>query len=225
MTATASFDATTSWTRAAHNFGQQMFNVLGKHTPELSWTLDPVADPTLLEGAWYACHWAIFGPLPEGSRGYELLRKPKYSDIVGCEVTERTYHLWAFDDQHQIPYGWLGVGPHRCVPHGACYTAHCGDTYVWVMPDQLYHLSEFTLVLLDIATTAQPWYARNKSNKRRPPLTWDCQVRPIPRRARLPRRGRRAKSRCPMAPRKLLLRRLPSLSTPASSRNRHYHSS
>jgi hypothetical protein len=161
VTAMVSFDATTSWTRAAHNFGQQMLNVLGKHIPECSWTLDPVADPKLLEGAWYACHWAIFGPLPEGSPGYELLRKPKYADIVGCGGV-RDYHLWAFDDQHQIPYGWLGVGPHRCVPHGACYTAHCGDTYIWVMPDQMYHLSEFTLVLLDIATTAPAWYQQQK---------------------------------------------------------------
>lgn len=161
VTNTASFDATTSWTRAAHNFGQQMLNVLGKHTPELSWTLDPVADPVLLAGAWDACHWAIFGPLPEGSAGYELLRKPKYSDVVNCGG-KRDYHLWAFDDQHPIPYGWLGVGPHRCVPRDACYTAHCGDTYIWVMPDQMYHLSEFTLVLLDIATTAQPWYAQQK---------------------------------------------------------------
>ena len=161
VTDSVSFQATTSWTRAAHNFAQQFLNVLGKHSPDLNWVLDPVADPTLLAGAWYACHWAIFGPLPEGSDGYELLRKPKISDVVGCGV-ERKYHLWAFDDQHPIPYGWLGVGPRGCVPRGACYTAHCGDTYVWVMPDQLYHLSEFTLVLMDIATTAPTWYAQQK---------------------------------------------------------------
>src|SRR5580704_16716622 len=76
-----------SWTRAAHNFGQQMLNVSGKHTPEPCWTLDPMADYVLLEGAWDACHCAMFGPLPEGSPGYELLRQPKYSDIIECEPT------------------------------------------------------------------------------------------------------------------------------------------
>jgi hypothetical protein len=162
VTHTVSMEATTSWTRAAHNFGQQILNVLGKHSPELNWTLDPVAEPVLLQGAWYACYWALFGPLPEGSAGYDLLRKPTIKDIVGCDAAERNYHLWAFDDRHQIPYGWLGVGPRGCVPRGACYTAHCGETYIWVMPDQMYHLSEFTLVLMDIATTAPTWYAQQK---------------------------------------------------------------
>jgi hypothetical protein len=163
VTSSVSMQATTSWTRAAHNFASQLMNITGKHIPQLAWTLDPVADPTLLEGAWYACHWAIFGPLPLGDPGYELLRQPKISDIVDCGTeTKRSYHLGVFNDQHPIPVGWLGIGPHRCVPHGACYTAHCGDTYVWVMPDQLYHLSEFTLVLLDIATIAPPWYQQQK---------------------------------------------------------------
>jgi hypothetical protein len=161
VTHSVSMQATTTWTRTAHNFGTQLLNVLGKHTPDLNWTLDPVADPVLLAGAWYACHWAIFGPPPKGDAAYELLRKPTITDIVGCGA-KREYHLGVFDDQHPIPYGWLGVGPHHCVPSGACYTAHCGDTYVWVMPDQLYHLSEFTLILIDIATIAPAWYVQQK---------------------------------------------------------------
>jgi hypothetical protein len=164
VTTTVTFDETTTWTRAAHNFAQQLLNVTGKHAPDLNWTLDPVADPTLLAGAWYACHWTIFGPLQQGSDGYELLRKPQYKDIIDCGAEEkRSYHLGVFDDQHPIPYGWLGVGPRRCVPRGACYTAHCGDTYVWVMPEQMYHLSEFTLTLLDIATIAPTWFQQQKN--------------------------------------------------------------
>ena len=165
VTATVSMDATTTWAHAARNFSQQILNLAGKHTPELSWTLDPVADPTLLEGAWYACHWAIYGPPgdpTEYHKEYDLLRRPTYTDIIAYGV-ERDYHLGVFDEQHPIPCGWLGVGPHHCVPHGACYTAHCGDTYVWVMPDQVYHLSEFTLVLLDIATTVPAWYLQQKN--------------------------------------------------------------
>jgi hypothetical protein len=164
VTHTVSMQATTSWTRAAHDFGQQFLNVLGKHTPELNWTLDPVADPVLLPAAWYTCHWATFGPPAdpiEYQKEYELLRKPTIMDIVGCGA-ERGYHLGVFDEQHPIPTGWLGVGTRSCVPRGACYSAHCGDTYVWVMPDKFYHLSEFTLVLLDIATIAPAWYVQQK---------------------------------------------------------------
>jgi hypothetical protein len=163
VTATVSLEATTTWTRAARNFSSQLMNITGKHIPQLSWTLDPVADDVLLKGAWDACHWTIFGPPPPGDPAYELLRQPKITDIVDCAAEgKRSYHLGVFDDQHPIPSGWLGVGPRRCVPRGACYAAHCGDTYVWVMPEQMFHLSEFTLVLLDIATIVPSWYQQQK---------------------------------------------------------------
>ncbi len=142
----------------------------GRHSPDLSWTLDPVAEPYLLAGAWYACRWAIFGPpadRDEYQREYDLLRKPVPMDIVGCHTddpagTRQKYHLGVLVQNNSIPSGWLGVGPRSCVPHGACYTAHCGHTYVWAMPDQMSNLSEFTLVLLDIATIDTTWLAQQK---------------------------------------------------------------
>jgi len=164
VTHTVSMQATTTWARAAHNFSQQILNIAGKHTPELQWTLDPVADPTLLEGAWYACRWAIYGPPVDGvefKKEYDLLRKPTITDIVGYGA-EREYHLGIIDDNHSIPMGWVGHGPRACVPRAACYTAHCGNTYVWVMPGQMEQLSELTLVLLDIATIAPAWYQEQK---------------------------------------------------------------
>jgi hypothetical protein len=163
VTATVSMQATTTWARAAHNFSQQLLNVLGKHSPELSWTLDPVAEQVLLEGAWYACRWAIYGPPTdpaEYQKESDLLRKPVISDIVGYGGGERQFHLDVLDDP--IPMGWLGVGPRGCVPRGACYSAHCGDTYAWVTADQMPQLSQFTLVLLDIATTGPTWIAQQK---------------------------------------------------------------
>jgi hypothetical protein len=46
----------------------------------------------------------------------------------------------------------LQVGRLKDVPLGACYKAHCGGTWVWVMPDGMAGLADFTLVLHDIAT-------------------------------------------------------------------------
>jgi hypothetical protein len=170
VSASVSLDATTTWTRAINGFATQVLSITGRHSPDLNWTLDPVADPTLLTGAWYACRWAIMGPPPLGSEEYEkqydLLRKPLITDIVGCHPEDpngikRTSHLGVIDDQHPIPFGWLNVGKH-CVPHGACYQAHCGETFVWVMPDGLQQFSEFTLVMLDIATTDPTWLAQQK---------------------------------------------------------------
>jgi hypothetical protein len=136
-----------------------MLSLTGKHSPDLSWTLNPVAEQPLLEDAWYACQWALYGPFAPGTKQFERLRYPTYEDIVGCSQTvPRQYHLAMLDEYCQIPCGWLGVGQH-CAPHGACYQAHCGETFVWVMPENLPSLSEFTLVLLDIATIDPSWLA------------------------------------------------------------------
>jgi hypothetical protein len=58
-----------------------------------------------------------------------------------------------------IPYeqfvkpGWYCVGRKKDVPKkGVCYVGRHCDTYVWVTPDHLDDLTEFTLAILDIAT-------------------------------------------------------------------------
>jgi hypothetical protein len=168
VTHSVSLSSATAWTRVPPNFGSEIFGIMGSHTPDLSLGIDPVAEPMLLAGAWYACRWAIRGPppKPEYDREYNLLRMPVPTDIVGCQPADPTgsqqkFHLGVIDDQHPIPTGWLCFGDH-CPPHGTCYQAHCGDTYVWVMPEGLHDLSEFTLVLLDIATIDPTWLAQQK---------------------------------------------------------------
>jgi hypothetical protein len=52
----------------------------------------------------------------------------------------------------RLPQGWLHIGRLCDVPLTACYKDHCGDTWVWVMPDGIEGLAGFTLVLQDIAT-------------------------------------------------------------------------
>jgi hypothetical protein len=52
--------------------------------------------------------------------------------------------------------GWYGVGTRSQVPKDACYVGHCGKTYVWVVPGQEAALSDFALVILDIATWESP---------------------------------------------------------------------
>jgi hypothetical protein len=52
------------------------------------------------------------------------------------------------------PPGWLHSGGKRDVPHGAAAVAHCGSTYVWVMPEDVGALTQFTYFILNIATVA-----------------------------------------------------------------------
>jgi len=52
----------------------------------------------------------------------------------------------------EIQPGWFHVGSRRDVPKEACYVGKSGDCYVWVCPDGVDHLTEFTLTVLDLAS-------------------------------------------------------------------------
>jgi hypothetical protein len=53
-------------------------------------------------------------------------------------------------DKIEVPVGWFGVGCKADVPKGACFVGHHGDRYVWVMPNHVDDLSQFTLIVLGI---------------------------------------------------------------------------
>ncbi|MGP0064629.1 MAG: hypothetical protein ACLQGP_13655 [Isosphaeraceae bacterium] len=52
------------------------------------------------------------------------------------------------------PPGWLLIGRKHDVPRDAAAVAHCGATYVWVMPQDLDSLTRFTYFILNIATVS-----------------------------------------------------------------------
>ena len=58
-------------------------------------------------------------------------------------------------DLKAIPTGWFGIGTSRDVPKDACFVAHQGNVYVWVMKEHRDDLSKFTMAVLDIATAIQ----------------------------------------------------------------------
>jgi hypothetical protein len=62
------------------------------------------------------------------------------------------YHLDVARRLAAIPPGWLHVTTRFHVPKNAFYRGTYGNTAVWVGPEGLARLSEFTLVMLDIAT-------------------------------------------------------------------------
>ncbi len=51
-------------------------------------------------------------------------------------------------DLARIGTGWFHVGSKWEVPKRACYVGRCGDQFVWVEPDGLEALTEFTLIVL-----------------------------------------------------------------------------
>ncbi len=55
-------------------------------------------------------------------------------------------------DLARIGPGWFRVGRKRDVPTRACYVGKCGDRYVWVEPDGLDSLTEFTLTVMKLSS-------------------------------------------------------------------------
>jgi hypothetical protein len=145
LTDTVQGQTTTVWDHAVHGFSKETLTGVAKRSPDLQWTLAPVASKPQLEAIRYACLWQLYGPPPDDSEAMSLLRAPMYGEYNG-------YHVGAADQLRRIPPGWLHVGSKKDVPRCACYSAHSGHTYVWVTPDGMSSLSEFTLAILDIAT-------------------------------------------------------------------------
>jgi len=88
----------------------------------------------------------------------ELMAKVKKKDahweaLIGMsiEYAPAGYYFGVADDLAKIPPGWLQVGRPHDVPKGACYSAQCHGTAVWVMPEGIAGLSAFALVVQQIA--------------------------------------------------------------------------
>jgi hypothetical protein len=110
-----------------------------------NWTLDPIMAPEKLEAMRAACQWVIGGPESVHKDSMTLLVSPANSP----PGPER--HFGVAERLEALPRGWLGVGCLKDVPCGACYKAHCGHTWVWVMPDGIKGLADFSLIVQAIA--------------------------------------------------------------------------
>jgi hypothetical protein len=109
-----------------------------------NWSLDPLLAPEKIEALRCACRWVVYGPAMACSSCPGLLATPEQSPTPGR-------HFGVADRLAHLPPGWLHVGHLKDVPLAAHYRAHCGNTWVWVMPDGMAGLADFTLVFEDIA--------------------------------------------------------------------------
>jgi hypothetical protein len=141
----AGLSASTLWTRVL-GFSSQTLGLNASTAPQEQWTIDPIADYTQLEAMRAACRWVLYGPDRAEGQSEGILNSPIEDPRTGLP------HFGVAERLAQLPPGWLHVGRLIDVPHEACYKAHCGCVWVWVMPDGMQALSEFTLVLHDIAT-------------------------------------------------------------------------
>jgi len=148
-------------------FNQQTAQLNASSQNIETWNTATTTDPDKIQLMGFAYEKA-FGSIEAGHD--QALRKllnvpnsddrielnPTVRDPAGYGVGQRVYGSLApivnLDYYSKIQSGWFSVGSKCDVPKDACYVAHCGKTYAWVMPNQTKDLANFTLAILDIAT-------------------------------------------------------------------------
>jgi hypothetical protein len=119
------------------------------------WSVDPIVIPEKMEAMRCACQWVIFGPNNPFCKNPGILVSPDEVPPDGERHFDVAHRL------ERLPQGWLCKGKHR-PPLGAAYKAHYGDTWVWVMPEGVQGLADFSLIMVDIArveTNSQALFA------------------------------------------------------------------
>jgi hypothetical protein len=142
---TGAMTSTTLWERLVQGFASESAGATVSRAPSENWTLIPAADSQQLEALRCACQWVLYGPEQACNSCPGLLASPEKNP-------SKDPHFGVEDRLKRLPAGWLHVGRKADVPLCACCTGHSGDTWVWVTPEGLEGLADFSLVLLDIAT-------------------------------------------------------------------------
>jgi hypothetical protein len=99
-----------------------------------SWQTVPENNPDRLK-AMRAAYLSVVNPNAIEQKDGDLLRAAIHGD-----------------PSYALSPGWLGTGSWWDVPKHAWLVAHCGSTYVWVIPEYAAEFSRFVLLILHIET-------------------------------------------------------------------------
>jgi hypothetical protein len=126
----------------------------GSGLPILSLLINPSLSRTLTEN-WSMAPVTDIDNLRRIRCAMQLLvlRGRETTDCEDCVAQLARFYLGETNRLDcVIPLGWYCVGRKHDVPREACYVAHYGDVYVWVMPRGLEGLTRFTMTVIDLAT-------------------------------------------------------------------------
>jgi len=154
VTDTEQVASTTVWQNLAYMGNKEPTGLFSEAvTPQFNrtvlenWALDPISVPEKLEAMRLACQWVVCGPEAVRDEAGLLLspdNAPPNEPLPGR-------HFGVAKKLEKLPRGWLHVGRLKDVPACASYKAHSGDVWVWVLPDGIKGLADFSLLLLDVA--------------------------------------------------------------------------
>jgi hypothetical protein len=116
-----------------------------------NWTLDPINTPEKLEAMRCCCRWVVYGQEFAVRDCGTILLRPEQACTVLNPPEYQGRHFGVYERLCKMPQHWLAMGRRHDVPPCARYKARCGDTWVWVTPENLKGLADFSLILQDIA--------------------------------------------------------------------------
>jgi hypothetical protein len=162
-------------------FGTESLDLPCSRTVKLNWTLDPSVAPEKIRAMRCACRCAVYGPngamfdynvyltkpaasmiyplpgpVPQFRLDAEVIAAPpplpgRFGQLPSSPPPGAGFYFDVADQLLAIPPGWLHVGCKKEMPHEASYWGSSHDAYVWVMPDGVQSLTNFTLIMQEIA--------------------------------------------------------------------------
>lgn len=138
VTDAVAFDAKTALD-GLKGFTGEGLTANASRNPDLNWTIDPVHTADQLSALQGAFMWVLSGAAPPAGSAMEVLLKDfhVYNDLF-CLTSAQPK--------------WFHVGCRAHAPKSCPYIGRYGDVCVWVFDGGTSSLSEFTLILTDIAT-------------------------------------------------------------------------
>jgi hypothetical protein len=138
--------STTTWPFTVPLISGQMTNPSLNRQISQNWTLDPIMVPEKLEAIRAACQWVTKGQGFLDAHATDLLVRPQDAP------RGRWRHFGVAEKLALLPPNWLCIGSPKQVPkRGVCYCGQCRETCVWVMPEGMEGLTQFMLIIQNIA--------------------------------------------------------------------------
>jgi hypothetical protein len=85
---------------------------------------------------------------------YPVTGRPEHSPYLVSQIQDKIKSLIELAKEPKFASPWVCIGSKKDVPKCACHVGHychCGcDRYVWVMPEQLAILRDFTIAVLNL---------------------------------------------------------------------------
>jgi hypothetical protein len=122
-----------SWFYSWFNVGSDNLGLGASRQRNENWSLAPVYQAPKLADMRFMYSSLVTGACQDESH---------------AEYLKSTYHI---DPAVYLAPCWWGAGKCRDVPHTASYVGHYRGVYVWVMPEHVEELTNFSLAILKIA--------------------------------------------------------------------------